>query len=66
MNVLNMSIKLHICTINDKRDILDQTIKVKKNSFKSTYPVIIVQSKFHQSSLIEGILALLMIYDMFI
>ena len=30
MNVLSMSLKFQICTINNKRDILDQKIKVKK------------------------------------
>ena len=33
---------------------------------KISYPVIIVQLEFHHNSLIEKILALLMIYDMFI
>ena len=31
MNVLNMSIKSQVCTVNNKRDILDQKIKVKKS-----------------------------------
>ena len=31
MNVLNMPIKSQMCTVNNKRDILDQKIKVKKS-----------------------------------
>ena len=31
MNVLNMPIKYQVCTVNNKRDILDQKIKVKKS-----------------------------------
>ena len=48
MNVPNVSLKLQICTINNKRDILDQKIKVKKKGFKFSYPVIILQLKLHQ------------------
>ena len=61
MNVLSMSLNLQICTINNKRDILDQKIKVKKLRF--SYPVIIVQLKCHPFSRIEKTLALLMIYN---
>ena len=31
MNFLNMPIKSQVCTVNNKRDILDQKIKVKKS-----------------------------------
>ena len=31
MNVLSMSIKSQVCTVNNKRDILDKKIKVKKS-----------------------------------
>ena len=31
MNVLNMPIKSQVCTVNNKRDVLDQKVKVKKS-----------------------------------
>ena len=31
MNVLNMPIKSQVCTVSNKRDVLDQKIKVKKS-----------------------------------
>ena len=64
MNVLSMSLKLKICNINNKRDILDKKNKSEKIGFKLTYPVIIVQIKCHQYIRIESNLALLMIYNM--
>ena len=38
INTLNMSQTLKVCTVNKKRDILDQKIKVKKSVFKFLFP----------------------------
>ena len=57
MNILNMPIKSQVCTVNNKRDILDQKIKVKKSV------LIIVKLSFHSYGRIEDILVLHMIYN---
>ena len=59
MNVLNMPIKSQVCTVNNKRDILDQKIKVKKSVLNFPFR----QLLFHSYDRIEKILALHMIYN---
>ena len=60
MNVLNMPIKSQVCTVNNKRGILDKKIKVKKSVLNfCNY----LQLLFHSSDRIEKILALNMIYN---
>ena len=58
MNVLNMPIKCQVCTVNNKRDILDQKIKVK-----FSFLAIIIKLLFHSYDRIEKNLALHMIYN---
>ena len=45
MNVLNMPFKSQVRTVNNKRDILDQKIKVKKSVLN--FPFLQLLSNYH-------------------
>ena len=63
MNVLNMPIKSQVCIVNNKRDILDEKIKVKKAVLYFSFSAVIVKLLFHSYDRIEKMLALHMIYN---
>ena len=52
MNVLNMPIKSQVCTVNNKKDILDKKIKVKKSVLN--FPFLQLLSNYFVASFCFG------------